>query len=215
MKPAALALLLLAACAHAPSAPPPAPPAPTPALAPSAAGADALRPPAAFAAIADRAARSRALFGEAARVLTSPRCVNCHPPDDTPRQGDAHVIHDPPVTRGPADRGVPAMRCTTCHQDHNQALVRVPGAPDWHLAPVSMAWLGKTPAQICRQLKDNAENGGKTLAQVEDHVAHDPLVAWGWAPGADRRPAPGTQAQLAALVQAWIDTGAECPEEAR
>ena len=27
---------------------------------------------------------------------------------------------------------------------------------------------------------------GKTLAQLVDHNAHDKLVAWGWAPGADR-----------------------------
>ena len=202
-------VLLAAGCAHAPSAPPPAPPPPAPLVE------GALRPPSAFAGIADRTARSRALFGEAARVLTSPRCVNCHPPDDSPRQGDAHVIHDPPVTRGPEDRGVPALRCTTCHQDHNLELARIPGAPNWHLAPLSMAWLGKTPGQICELIVANASSGGRTLDQVEDHVAHDRFVAWGFSPGADRTPAPGSQAELAALVQAWIDTGAACPEEGR
>jgi hypothetical protein len=170
--------------------------------------------PAQFDAIADRTQRSQALFLEASRVLTHARCVNCHPPDDTPRQGDAHVLHDPPVLRGADDRGIPALGCTTCHQDRNVPLARVPGAPDWHLAPRSMVWLGKSPAQICVQLKDPARNGNRTLAQVQDHVAHDGLVAWGWQPGADRTAAPGTQAQLAALVQAWIDTGAACPDEA-
>ena len=31
------------------------------------------------------------------------------------------------------------------------------------------------------------------------------------APGEGRDPAPGTQAQLGELMQAWIDSGAECP----
>lgn len=51
------------------------------------------------ASIADRAARSRALFGEAARVFTSPRCVNCHPADVSPRQGDQHRLHDQDVAK--------------------------------------------------------------------------------------------------------------------
>jgi hypothetical protein len=36
-------------------------------------------------------------------------------------------------------------------------------------------------------------------------------VAWGWAPGAGRDPAPGSQGQLGALIRAWIDSGAACP----
>jgi hypothetical protein len=170
-----------------------------------------LAPPSAFAAISDEKARSRALFAEAARVFVSPRCANCHPADDSPRQGDLHLRHDPPVVRGPKDHGVPGMECGTCHQDRNQEIPRVPGAPGWGLAPVEMAWLDRTPAQICAQLKDPTKNGGKTLAQVRTHVEQDPLVAWGWQPGADRIPAPGSPAELGALLQAWIDTGAECP----
>jgi hypothetical protein len=172
-----------------------------------------LRPPSAFAGIPDRQARSVALFGEASKVLLHPRCANCHPPDDTPRQADGQVRHDPPVVRGAKNHGVPAMRCSTCHQDHNLSYARVPGAPGWHLAPLSMAWLGRTPGQVCRQIKDPKRNGGRTLAQIQRHMAHDKLVGWGWAPGSGRTPAPGTQAELGALIQAWIDTGAACPPE--
>jgi hypothetical protein len=111
------------------------------------------------------------------------------------------------------DRGVPGMECGTCHQDRNQPLTRVPGAPDWHLAPIEMAWVGKSAAYICKQLKDPARNGGKTLAQLVEHTTHDQLVGWGWAPGADREPAPGTQQQFGALTAAWVETGAECPDE--
>ncbi len=210
-----LALLAVAACASRAPAPPPTTASPSAPAAPAAVTANQLASPAAFAGIADRTARSRALFGEMAKVLTHPRCVNCHPADDTPRQRDDHEIHDPPVERGGADRGVVGMQCTGCHQDHNLELARVPGAPGWHLAPLSMVWLGKSSAAICTQIKDTARNGGKTLAQIQDHMAHDPLVAWGWTPGADRKPAPGTQAELGALAQAWIQTGAACPEETR
>jgi hypothetical protein len=200
------AIAMLAACSGA-GAPTPNPG--TPATPTATTG--ALRDVASFASIGDRAARSRALFGEVARVLTHPRCVNCHPSDDSPRQRDDHERHDPPVVRGPDNRGVPAMGCTTCHQVANAPLARVPGAPDWHLAPREMAWLDRTPAQICAQLKDPARNGNRTLAQLVEHLGHDRLVGWAWAPGADRAPAPGTQAELAALAQAWVDSGAECP----
>ena len=167
-----------------------------------------------FAPITDRAARSRALFVEVSRVLFHPRCINCHPNGDVPHQGMQLALHDPPVLRGPEDRGVPGMECASCHQDRNQLLTRVPGAPHWHLAPIEMAWVGKSAREVCEQIKDRARNGGKSLAQIVEHNTHDKLVAWGWSPGAGREPAPGTQAQFGALTAAWVETGAECPEEA-
>jgi hypothetical protein len=172
-----------------------------------------LRTPASFDVIADRGERSQAMFEEIGRVLTHPRCVNCHPADDSPRQGELHAMHDPPVLRGAGGRGVPALPCVGCHQDRNVELARVPGAEDWHLAPPQMVWLDRSVGTICEQVVDPLRNGGKTLAQIHDHLAHDGLVAWGWNPGSGRAPAPGTQAQLAALFQAWIDTGAVCPQE--
>ena len=170
-----------------------------------------LRDAATFSDISDPGDRSRALFLEASKVMRHPRCTNCHPPDDSPRQGMTHLVHDPPVVRGADDHGVVGARCETCHQDHNLELARVPGAPKWHLAPKEMAWLGRSPAQLCEQLKDTARNGGKTLPEIVHHSAHDELVAWGWSPGFDREPAPGTQARFGALMQAWLDTGAVCP----
>lgn len=184
---------------------------PLPPLAPVAAG--ELRAPDAFTGIADPAARSRALFVEATRVMFHPRCVNCHPDGDVPIQGDRGQLHDPPVFRGPDDHGIAGLMCTSCHQDRNLELARVPGAPKWHLAPRSMAWVGRTPHSLCEQLKDPKRNGGKTVAQIVDHAAHDPLVAWGWAPGHARTPAPGNQATYGALMAAWADNGAACPEE--
>jgi hypothetical protein len=74
-----------------------------------------------------------------------------------------------------------------------------------------MAWEGKSLGEICRQLKDKTRNGGRDLAMLQEHIAKDDLVAWGWNPGAGREPAPGNQELAGRLAQAWIDSGAECP----
>jgi len=58
-----------------------------------------LQPPSAFAAISDPAKRSRALFTEAAKVLTHPRCMNCHPATDRLLQGSDTHPHEPVATR--------------------------------------------------------------------------------------------------------------------
>ena len=90
-------------------------------------------------------------------------------------------------------------------------IAKVVTHPRWQLAPMEMAWEGKSVSQICQQLKDPARNGGRTLALLHEHLAKDDLVAWGWAPGEGREPAPGSQQQLGELAQAWIDNGAQCP----
>jgi hypothetical protein len=172
-----------------------------------------LRPVELFARITSRPERSRALFLEASRVMLHPRCTNCHPAGDTPAQGEQGLAHDPPVFRGDTDQGIPGLECTSCHPEHNLAHARVPGAPKWHLAPRSMAWVGVTPRALCQQLKDRQRNGNKSLEEIIEHSAHDELVAWGWSPGWDRTPAPGTQEQFGALIAAWTAEGAECPDE--
>lgn len=180
-----------------------------PAVADSAA--ETLAMPESFAAINDTAARSAALFTEAGKVLTHPRCVNCHPAGDRPHQGDTSRLHQPPVERGADGFGLPAMRCPICHQQANFEPAGVPGDPVWHLAPRDMAWEGKTLGKICAQIKDPARNGNRSLDEIVHHVGDDHLVGWAWAPGGDRSPAPGTQMQAGALLDAWVKTGAVCP----
>jgi len=172
----------------------------------------ALAPPESFAGIGDTAARSAALFTEAGKVLTLPRCVNCHPAGDRPLQGETGRLHQPPVERGVDGSGAASMRCSNCHKAKNFDPAGVPGNPHWHLAPREMAWQGKTVGEVCAQIKDPARNGDRSLPQILTHLADDPLVGWAWAPGFGREPAPGTQKQLAALIEAWIDTGAVCPK---
>ena len=140
-----------------------------------------LKSPADFSSIGNPSDRARALFTEAGRVLQHPRCVNCHPVGDRPTQGLDEHPHSPPVFRG------------------------------IDVAPREMAWQAKSLGEICEQIKDPRRNGGKTLAQIQDHMAHDSLVGWGWMPGGTREPAPGTQEQLGALIDAWIQAGAACP----
>ena len=172
---------------------------------------ETLRPVSSFNNIGDSGARSVALFTEAGKVLTHARCVNCHPRGDRPLQTDAMRLHQPVVVRGADGHGVPTLQCSTCHHGANFDPARVPGNPEWHLAPISMAWQGKTLGEICQQIKDPARNGGKDLAGIVEHSTHDTLVGWGWNPGVGRAPAPGTQAQFGELTKAWIETGARCP----
>jgi hypothetical protein len=171
-----------------------------------------LAPPESFSGITDDAKRSAAVFTELGKVLTSPRCTNCHPATDRPRQGDDSRLHQPPVVRGADGFGLPSMRCSSCHQNANFDPGRVPGNPHWHLAPSEMAGEGKTVGEICLQIKDPARNGGRSVNDLIDHIGKDTLVGWAWAPGFGRSPAPGTQQIAGALVEAWATTGAACPK---
>jgi hypothetical protein len=157
------------------------------------------------------------LFTEAAKVLMHPRCMNCHPAADRPLQGNDRHPHQPAARRGQDGLGVAGNHCAACHTDHNVTLHEaatyrsIPGHPRWQLVPIEMAWEGKSVGDICRQLKDPDPNGGRDLALLQAHVAKDDLIAWGWNPGAGRDPTPGTQDLAGQLIQAWIDTGAQCP----
>lgn len=178
---------------------------------PAAPAAQTLRPVSAFQSIQDPRARSLALFQEVGKVLESPRCMNCHPATERPTQTDRMRPHQPMVVRGADGHGAPAMACITCHHAANYDPARVPGHPQWHLAPASMGWQGRTLGQICEQLKDRSRNGDKDLAAIAHHMKEDTLVGWAWQPGAGRTPAPGTQQVFGDLFQAWMDSGAVCP----
>jgi hypothetical protein len=170
-----------------------------------------LASPDSFAGIHDETAQSAAIFTELGKVLTNPRCTNCHPAGDRPHQGDASRLHQPPVTRGADGHGTDTMRCSICHGAANFDPGRMPGHPLWHLAPIEMAWEGKSVAEICAQIKDPARNGGRAVEALIEHIGDDTLVGWAWHPGFGRTPAPGTQAQAKLLVEAWVKTGAACP----
>ena len=168
-----------------------------------------------FDGIEDEGERSAMIFAEMARVLTHPRCMNCHPRDDVPRQGMAMEAHQPPMVRGPGDFGVSAMLCSTCHGTQNVPCAAgagsIPGHEPWQLAPIEEGWIGLSVGEICEAIRDPATNGGRTLEKIHENNTHDGLVGWGWEPGEGREPVPGTQEQFGALTRAWIDTGAHRP----
>lgn len=171
-----------------------------------------LAPVSSFDNITDARRRSLALFNEAGKVIMHPRCLNCHPSDDTPRQGEDMRVHAQPVERGPNGTGVPPLRCSTCHGKANFDAAGIPGHPRWRLAPIEMAWLGQSLGAICEQIKDPQRNGGKTVEQIVRHMGHDSLVGWAWHPGAGREPPPGTQEEFGDLMEAWMKMGAYCPK---
>ena len=173
--------------------------------------ASSLKPATDFASIADARERSVAVFQEAGKVIQHPRCLNCHPAGDRPLQNDEGKPHQPLVMRGVDGLGAIGMRCTTCHGASNFEAGRVPGHPKWHIAPIEMAWVGRSLGAICEQVKDPKRNGGMTLEQIIHHMSVDDLVGWAWNPGPGRTPAPGTQKAFGELIHLWVETGAHCP----
>lgn len=153
---------------------------------------------------------SVALFKQIADVLRHPRCMNCHPVGDKPRQGDDRHLHRQQVVRGPANQGFATLQCSACHQATNVAGGAVPGAPHWHLAPRSMGWEGLSDAALCGALKDTRKNGGKSVAALVLHMTDDALVQWAWDAGG-RAPPPLSQAEFHRVVRRWAATGAACP----
>jgi len=161
-------------------------------------------------------ADSTAAFESIVAILRHPRCINCHSTGDFPRQGNDGHPHGMNVRRGPDGKGVTGEKCVACHQDHNLSEEHLPpGAPNWHLPPADMPmiWQDLSDREICEQLKDPNRNGHRTLAQIEEHMTTDKLVAWGWDPGVGREPVPMPKDEFASKVKTWISGGAACPAQ--
>jgi len=163
------------------------------------------------------AAAGLAAFETVRKVFQHPRCQNCHIPGDAPLQFDEGRTHGQNVKRGAGGQGAAGLPCATCHQSRNPPASyganMPPGAPNWHLPPARtpMVFIALTPGQLCATIKDPARTGGKDLPAMLDHVANDPLVGWGWDPGAGRGPVPVPRAELTAAFRTWMDAGAPCP----
>jgi hypothetical protein len=163
------------------------------------------------------AAEPALLFEPIRSVLQHPRCQNCHIPGDQPLQYDQGKPHAMLVQRGMAGKGMPAMECSSCHQEKNSPPVMgmhaPPGAPHWQLPPPEnkMVFIGLSPKDLCMVLKDPARNGGRDGQKLISHFADDKLVAWGWNPGGNRTLPPLTKAQTVTAVKQWVDAGMPCP----
>ncbi len=150
------------------------------------------------------------------KVITHERCMNCHPSDDRPRQGDESSVHHFDIQRGADGHGMPALKCSTCHQSENNDLSGVPGAPHWHLAPKSMGWQGLNRVEIADAMLDKTKNGGRSLEEIEEHLTEDALVLWAFEPGVNnegkpRKAPPVSKEAFIAAVKNWIAEGAKIP----
>lgn len=157
-------------------------------------------------------------FDKMMAVLTHKRCINCHPSDDYPRQGEDSHVHNFGVQRGEDNHGMPALRCESCHQHENNNFSGVPGAPEWSLAPRSMAWQGLTRVEIARAMLDPEKNGGRSLEETVHHLTEHELVLWAWEPGIDasghqREKPPVPKDEYIKAVKEWAEAGAIIPEE--
>ncbi|WP_299247308.1 hypothetical protein [uncultured Aquimarina sp.] len=176
-----------------------------------------------YASIDENSVKEESLqhFEEITKVLRHPRCINCHPNDNYPRQGDDMHKHLFNVQRGPEDRGMTGMKCTSCHQASNNLVSGVPGAPQlgdslisrWHLAPLSMGWIGLDDAELGARLLDKKQNGNMSPKDLVEHMRDDPLVLWAWNPGPGREPISIPHDEFVEILEKWLETGAEVPKK--
>lgn len=159
---------------------------------------------------------SEKAFGKMMDVLTHQRCMNCHPNDDIPKQGDDRHPHYFGMARGTDDMGFEATNCNTCHQSENNGYSGVPGAPHWSLAPASMGWEGLSRAEIAARLLDKSTNGDRSHEELVEHMTEDELVLWAWNPGVDadgkrRELPPVSEEDFKKAVEYWFENGAVIP----
>ena len=161
---------------------------------------------------------SEEAFHTMMQVVSHKRCMNCHPAGDRPHQGEDSHVHRFDVQRGPEGHGTVAMQCGTCHQEENNLLSGVPGAPHWHLAPRSMGWEGLSKVEIAQSMMDPQRNGGRNAEEILHHMTEDPLVLWVFEPGVNhegipREKPPVSKEEYVEAVKTWIEAGAVIPEE--
>jgi hypothetical protein len=154
-------------------------------------------------------------------VLTHPRCINCHTATSYPQQGDDRHPHHFNVVRGPTGSGVLAFTCAGCHQRSNADSTGVPGAPGWHLAPLSMQWQDvrdriMSSSAVCRSVTNRSKNHGLDGPGLLKHHEEEPLVLWAFQPGhavdgSARSVPPLTHDEFVAATRTWVEAAAPCP----
>lgn len=162
--------------------------------------------------------KNEAVFEKVMSVITHKRCMNCHPSDDYPRQGEDSHLHRFGVQRGPENHGLTALQCGTCHQTANNNFSGVPGAPHWGLAPKSMGWQGLNKYEIAEAMLDRNKNGNRSLKDIEHHLTQDPLVLWVFEPGINnegtpREKPPLNKEEWISAVTEWVEAGAPIPSK--
>ena len=155
-------------------------------------------------------------------VASHPRCANCHvgasdrPMWSGPSYGKARP-HGMNIRAGDSRIGVEYVPCATCHVEDpangrgNPAPHEAPRvAAPWRLAPVEADWFGRTPEEICTQLRDPERNGGRDMAELASHLDHDVILHWAWSPGGGREPAPYSLEDHVRDILTWGNAGFPC-----
>ena len=159
-------------------------------------------------------------------VVSHPRCVNCHTDArNLPMWSGPEFSEDRPhgmnIHADDSRIGAETLPCQTCHVTSTRPNTVPHAAPhagmEWRLAPVEFLWFGVPGADICKQIRDPARNGGRDGKGLVEHILHDAsekgFITWGFDPGAGREAAPGgMQAHLDDTL-AWVAAGMPCPEE--
>lgn len=162
----------------------------------------------------DAVAQGKEAWPTVYETLMSPRCMNCHPNGDKPLQTDESLPHAMNISRQSTENG---LECATCHREENSEALGIeggpPGAPHWQLPDKDMPLIfeGRSSRELCEQLKRPRDNGFKSLAQLNHHVAEDALVLWGWDPGGDRTVPPHSHEDFAAAFDLWVKSAGACP----
>lgn len=159
---------------------------------------------------------SEQAFHKMMDVLTHKRCVNCHPSDNIPKQGEDSHPHYFGMARGTGNMGYQATNCNTCHHAENNPYSGVPGAPEWSLAPASMFWEGLDRFEIAESMMDPERNGGRTPEETMHHLTEHALVLWAWTPGVDgegnqRELPPVPKDEYISAVKQWFEEGHTIP----
>ena len=167
-----------------------------------------------------------AAFARIYEVASHPRCANCHVGADNipmwsgPSYGKTRP-HGMNINAGESRIGGESLPCYSCHRTSGN-LASDNNAPPhfgigWRLAPVEFEWFGKSPVEICEQLKTPSRNGGRDWKGLVDHLIEDAghrgPVLWGWSPGGNRQPAPYSLQQHVDDMALWGASGQPCPED--
>tara|TARA_R110002049_G_scaffold23781_6_gene84690 strand:+ start:79614 stop:80159 length:546 start_codon:yes stop_codon:yes gene_type:complete len=155
-------------------------------------------------------------------VASHPRCTNCHVGNSGVPMWQAlgygaERVHGMNVRADDSRIGAQSVPCRTCHVT-SAAPNTVPHAPPhiddaWRLPPVELAWLGKTSAEVCAQMRDPETNDGNTIEELVEHLRSSAFVSWGFTPGAGRSAPEGTVVTVAADVALWGAAGTPCSSD--
>ena len=141
-----------------------------------------------------RAARARAddtprgrtrVRRRSTRVLESPRCLNCHPAGDAPLQIDDGRPHAMNITRRSEKNGL-TVRDLPPRQERRAARTSRRARRTGTCRRPRRRWCSRAARRrsCARSSRIRRRPSGRDLAALIEHVAHDPLVGWGWASGA-------------------------------